>query len=82
MHRDAMNAVADFGIVGSGNSYADFNPLLIGVHVLPPSSVRKAPAAEMATKMRLGLVGSRRIVCRHIRRRRAARVRLCVAQPR
>src|SRR5579863_9975123 len=38
----------------------------MGFHVLPPSSVRKAPAAEIATKMRLGLLGSRTTVCRHI----------------
>jgi hypothetical protein len=31
---------------------------------LPPSSVRKAPAAEMAMYRRWGLAGSRRIVCR------------------
>ena len=33
----------------SGNSYCDFNPLLIGFQVSPLSSLRKAPAAEMAT---------------------------------
>ena len=48
MHRDAVNAVADFRFV-SGNSYCKFNPLVIGFQVLPPSSVRKEPAAEMAT---------------------------------
>ncbi len=38
----------------------------MGFQVLPPSSVRKAPAAEMAMKMRSGSVGSRRMVCRHM----------------
>src|SRR5579884_1409732 len=51
--------------VGSG-MYCDLNPWLIGFQVLPPSSVRKAPAAEMATKIRLGLLGSRTMVCRHM----------------
>src|SRR4051794_13926043 len=40
-------------------------PLLIGLKVLPPSSERNAPAAEMAMVMRLGLEGSSKIVCRH-----------------
>ena len=35
--------------------YWDFSPRLIGFHVLPPSSVRKAPAAEMAMKIRSGI---------------------------
>ena len=39
---------------------------LIGRQVSPPSSVRKAPAAEMAMKMRSGLLGSSRMVCRHM----------------
>ena len=34
---------------GSGSSYFDFKPALIGRQVLPPSSLRNAPAAEMAT---------------------------------
>src|SRR5487761_2114350 len=38
----------------------------MGFQVSPPSSVRKAPAAEMAMKMRRGLEGSMRIVCRHM----------------
>ena len=46
--------------------YCDFSPRLIGFQVLPPSSVRNAPAAEMAMKIRSGLVGSSRIVCRHM----------------
>ena len=37
----------------------------MGVHVFPPSSVRKAPAAEMAMNIRPGSLGSRRMVCRH-----------------
>src|SRR3989441_7293129 len=40
-------------------------PRFIGRHVLPASSVRKTPAAEMAMKIRPGWLGSRRIVCRH-----------------
>jgi hypothetical protein len=28
--------------------YCEYKPLLIGFHVAPPSSVRNAPAAEMA----------------------------------
>src|SRR5437016_3378109 len=50
---------------GSG-MYCECRPRLIGFHVLPPSSVRKAPAAEMAMYMRFGLAGSSRIVWRHI----------------
>src|SRR5436853_426459 len=46
--------------------YCDFSPRLIGSHVVPPSSVRKAPAAEIATYIRLGFVGSRTIVCKHM----------------
>src|SRR5881628_1837231 len=42
---------------------SDRSPLLIGVHVAPPSSVRKAPAAEIAMNIRRGFVGSMRIVC-------------------
>ena len=33
---------------------SDLRPRLIGCHVSPPSSVRKAPAADMAMKMRFG----------------------------
>ena len=51
--------------VGSGMP-SDLSPRLIGRQVLPPSSDRNAPAAEMATKMRSGSAGSRRIVCRHM----------------
>src|SRR5512146_1685722 len=46
--------------------YCEFSPLLIGFHDFPPSSVRKAPAAEIAMYIRSGCFGSRRIVCRHI----------------
>src|SRR5713101_9082245 len=46
--------------------YCECSPRLIGRHVLPASSVRKAPADEMAMYIRLELLGSRRIVCRHI----------------
>src|SRR5438034_7878213 len=46
--------------------YCDFRPRLIGFHVLPASSVRKAPAAEIAMYIRPGVFGSSKIVCRHI----------------
>src|SRR5260370_242175 len=36
--------------------YWEWSPRLIGFQVWPASSVRKAPAAEMALYMRLGLV--------------------------
>src|SRR5579884_1849607 len=45
--------------------YSDFRPRVMGFQVLPPSSVRNAPAAEIAMKMRWGLLGSWMIVCRH-----------------
>ena len=45
--------------------YFETSPRLIGFHVAPPSSVRNAPAAEIAITMRCGFVGSRMIVCRH-----------------
>src|SRR5216117_592666 len=51
--------------VGSG-MYCERRPWLIGFQVVPPSSERKAPAAEMATCIRRGLLGSSRIVWRHI----------------
>ena len=50
---------------GSG-IYCERRPRLIGFQVAPPSSVRKAPAAEMAMYIRLGLLGSRMMVCRHM----------------
>src|SRR2546425_336187 len=46
--------------------YCERSPRLIGFQVLPPSSVRKAPAAEMAIQIRCGLLGSRMMVCRHM----------------
>src|SRR3989442_7227332 len=46
--------------------YCERRPRLIGFHVLPASSERKAPAAEMATYTRRGFVGSIRMVWRHI----------------
>src|SRR2546430_10498984 len=46
--------------------YCECRPRLIGFQLLPPSSVRNAPAAEMAMTMRLGLLGSRMMVCRHM----------------
>jgi hypothetical protein len=50
VHGDAVDAVADLG-VGSGMC-SERSPRLIGRQVLPPSSVRNAPAAEMAMKIR------------------------------
>src|SRR6202158_1784537 len=46
--------------------YWECSPRLIGRHVLPPSSVRKAPAAEIAIKIRRGSLGSKIMVWRHI----------------
>src|SRR5881275_1280030 len=51
--------------VGFGMKF-DTKPLLIGFHVLPPSSVRNAPAAEIATNIRFGFFGSIKIECKHI----------------
>ena len=42
--------------VGSGMC-SDRSPRLIGRQVWPPSSLRNAPAAEMAMKIRPGLLG-------------------------
>src|SRR6476469_9863111 len=50
---------------GSGIPW-DLSPRLIGCQVAPPSSVRNAPAAEIATYIRPGRDGSSTIVCRHI----------------
>jgi hypothetical protein len=49
---------------GSG-MYGDRSPWLIGVQLWPPSSVRNAPAAEIAMKIRSGFEGSMTMVCRH-----------------
>jgi hypothetical protein len=46
VQRDAVDAMADLG-VGVG-MYCECRPRLIGFHVSPPSSVRNAPAEEMA----------------------------------
>src|SRR6202012_5970188 len=51
--------------VGSG-MYFECNPLLIGFQLLPPSSLRNAPAAEIAITIRSGFVGSRMTVWRHM----------------
>src|SRR5262249_26697150 len=51
--------------LGSGMN-CDFSPRLMGFQVFPASSVRNAPAAEMAITIRLGLLGSMMTVCRHI----------------
>src|SRR2546427_6144731 len=45
--------------LGSG-MYCECRPRLIGFQVVPPSSERNAPAAEMATYIRRGLLGSSR----------------------
>src|ERR1700722_20394795 len=45
---------------------SDRSPRLIGFHVVPPSSVRNAPADEIAINILSGSLGSRMIVCRHI----------------
>src|SRR5262245_45515202 len=50
--------------LGSGSSYLDTSPLLMGFQLLPPSSVRNAPPAEIATNMRPFCARSSRIVCR------------------
>src|SRR5204862_1210353 len=50
---------------GSG-MYCECKPWLIGFQLLPPSSVRNAPAAEIAMKMRFGFFGSIRVECRNI----------------
>src|SRR3954469_11346542 len=42
--------------------YGEAPPRLIGVQLWPASSDRNAPAAEIAMKMRFGLLGSRMIV--------------------
>ena len=56
VHGDAVDAEADLGRrVGRYSRLA--GPRLIGFQVWPPSSVRKAPAAEMATKMRSVVAG-------------------------
>src|SRR5579859_299550 len=46
--------------------YCEWRPLLIGFHVTPPSSVRNAPAAEIAMYIRFASLGSRITVCRHM----------------
>ena len=46
VHRDAVNAVTDLG--GRVGMYSEWRPRLIGCHVLPASSVRNAPADEIA----------------------------------
>src|SRR3989441_8352349 len=51
--------------LGSG-MYCECRPRLIGFQVVPPSSERNAPAAEMATYIRRGSLGSSRTVWRHI----------------
>jgi hypothetical protein len=45
---------------------SDRSPRLIARQLLPASSVRNVPAAEIATVMRAASRGSSRIVCRHI----------------
>ena len=64
VHRDVVYAVTHLGF-RIGNVLR-LNPRLIGFQVSPPSSVRNAPAAEIAMKIRSGFLGSRMMVCRHI----------------
>jgi len=64
MHGNVVHAVPT-SASGSGMC-ADLSPRLIGCHVMPPSSVRKAPADEMAMNIRPGLAGSSMTVCRHM----------------
>ena len=65
MHGDIVHAVPHIRF-RVGQLVSDTRPLVMGFQVFPPSSLRKAPAAEMAMKMRSGLLGSRIIVCRHM----------------
>jgi len=65
MHRQVVHAVTHFSR-WIGKLIPEFKPLLIGRQVSPPSSVRKAPAAEIATYIRFVFFGSIRMVCRHI----------------
>src|SRR5208283_55140 len=46
--------------------YAEWRPRLIGSQLSPPSSVRNAPAADMAMNMRCEFDGSSRTECRHM----------------
>src|SRR6516162_3747815 len=50
---------------GSG-IYCECRPWLMGFQVLPASSERNAPAAEIATNMRPSVLGSSMIVCKHM----------------
>src|SRR6266480_7771066 len=67
--RDGCNAMRctqwPTSAVGSGIC-SECSPRLIGFHVLPLSSVRNVPAAEIAMEIRFGLFGSRRMVCKHM----------------
>ena len=53
------------GASGSGRN-SERRPPVAMLHESPPSSVRKAPAAEIATNIRRVSAGSMRMVCRHI----------------
>ena len=59
-----MYAVADFG--GRVGDVFRLQARLMGFQRWPPSSERNAPAEEIAQKRRLGLVGSSKMVCRHM----------------
>src|SRR5438093_887818 len=52
--------------LGSGSSYLETSPFVTGRQDWPPSSLRNAPAAEIATNMRSLCLGSSTIVCRHM----------------
>ena len=64
VHRDAVDAVAD--LRSRVGNIERMQPAIDRLPCFPASSVRNAPADEIAMKMRSGLSGSRRIVCRHI----------------
>src|SRR5215471_1972723 len=46
--------------------YCEWSPLLMGFQVAPLSSVRNAPAADIAMYTRLGSLGSRMTLCKHM----------------
>src|SRR5437773_1422175 len=64
MHRDPMHAVTDLGV--RVRNILRVQPAIDRLPRFSPSSVRNAPAAEIAMEIRSGLFGSRRMVCKHI----------------
>ena len=71
MHRDPVNAMADFGR-RIGNVFGPQSLVEVARHVLPASSLRKAPAAEIAMKIRAGSARIREESCASTCRRRLA----------